>query len=305
MSFLISTPESSIDSIALTYALIDPIITVARPVSAFITAFVAGITENLRNGEATQNEISPDMSCTVDGCCDGIDCPPGEHQSHHNMFERARAGLGYAFGTLWADLALWFLAGILLAGIIATLVPPELMTQYLGGGLPAMLIMLAAGIPLYICATASTPIAAALILQGVSPGAALVFLLTGPATNITSLTVLLRILGKRGTVLYLSAIAVFAVLSGLLIDQVYNAFNLSAQAMAGHGAHVVPQWAKLSGAFVILSLSIKPLYHAIASRVSRSENPTCGDNTSCDCGPTGEMPQEALRQKDSCCCDDK
>ena len=129
-----------------------------------------------------------------------------------------------------------------------------------------MLIMLAAGIPLYICATASTPIAAALVLQGVSPGAALVFLLAGPATNVTSLTVLLRILGKRATVLYLAAIALFAVLFGLMVDQIYAVFNLSAQAMAGHGAHIIPQWIKFGGAILLLAMSAKPVYHIAAGR---------------------------------------
>ncbi len=300
ISFLISTPESSIDSIALTYALIDPIITVARPVCAFITAFVAGITENFRNGARNDNEVIPDLTCTVDACCDGIDCTQEDHQAHHTIAEKLRAGLSYAFGTLWADLAVWFLVGILLAGIIATFIPPELMTRYLGGGLHSMLIMLAAGIPLYICATASTPIAAALIVQGVSPGAALVFLLTGPATNITSLTVLLRILGKRATALYLGAIAVFAVLSGLLIDQLYGALNLSAQAMAGHGAHIIPQWAKLSGAVVILALSIKPLHCSVVSRFGSKREATC-TGTACACATAPEKHNQERAPESSCC----
>ena len=310
MSFLISTPESSIDSIVLTYALIDPIITVARPLVGFVTAFVAGITENVRNGEDEKTSPTPDLSCTIDGCCDGIDCPPEAHANHHSFPERLGSGLGYAFGTLWADIAVWFLVGILLAGVISALVPQELMTRYLGGGLPAMLIMLAAGIPLYICATASTPIAAALIIQGVSPGAALVFLLTGPATNITSLTVLLRILGKRATVLYLAAIAVFAVAAGLLLDQIYGAFNLSAQAMAGHGAHFMPPWAKLAGAWVVLSLSVKPVYQSIRSRFGGSKKSTCADET-CSCGSNdkGTVPirleSTSCGSDHTCNCEDK
>ena len=117
--------------------------------------------------------------------------------------------------------------GLVLAGMIGALIPPEVMTRYLGGGLSSMLIMLALGIPLYICATASTPIAAALILKGVSPGAALVFLLAGPATNVTSLTVLFGILGKKATLIYLSTIAVIAVAFGLLLDAVYRFFSIS------------------------------------------------------------------------------
>ena len=114
-----------------------------------------------------------------------------------SFFEKISAGIRYAFSDLWEDIAKWFLFGLLLAGFITVLIPDDIFSKYLGSGLPAMLLMLAVGIPLYICATASTPIAAALILKGVSPGAALVFLLAGPATNIASLTVLTGVLGKR------------------------------------------------------------------------------------------------------------
>ena len=96
-----------------------------------------------------------------------------------------------------------------------------------------MLIMLIVGIPMYICATASTPVAAALILKGVSPGAALVFLLVGPATNVTSLSVLLGLLGKRATAIYLIMLSFFAVLSGLVLDMIYSGFGVSAGGFPG------------------------------------------------------------------------
>ncbi len=267
MAFLISTPESGVDSIAITYALLDPIMTIARPVAAFITAMVAGISENLfgRKGNALFQSV-PDLSCTIDGCCDGLDCTPDEHKSHHSALEKIRAGLIYAFGELWDDIAVWFLVGIVLAGVITVLIPVDVMTHYLGGGLPAMLLMLVVGIPLYICATASTPIAAALILKGISPGAALVFLLVGPATNITSLTVLLEVLGKRATGLYLFSVAFLALVFGLALDQIYSILGISAQAIAGQGAEIIPFWAKLAGAFILLGLSIRPVYKAVCSK---------------------------------------
>ena len=186
-AFLISTPESGVDSIAVTYAMMDPVMTAARPVSAFITALTAGVIENLfsyRKGDAT---IVPDLTCPVDGCCDGVNCDPSVHRRHHGFGEKLRAGIRFAVIDLWGDIAGWFLAGVLLAGLITVLIPDDLFGRYLGSGLPAMLLMLAVGVPLYICASASTPIAAALILKGVSPGAALVFLLAGPATNMAAL----------------------------------------------------------------------------------------------------------------------
>jgi uncharacterized membrane protein YraQ (UPF0718 family) len=260
-AFLISTPESGVDSIAITYALLDPIMTVARPVSAFITAVAAGISENLLHSQKDEDwKRVIDKSCPIDNCCDGNDCPPEEHAMHHTMGEKLRAGLKYAVGDLWGDLAGWFFAGLLLAGIISALIPQELMTKYLGGGLHSMLIMLLVGVPMYICATASTPVAAALILKGVSPGAALVFLLVGPATNITSLSVLFSILGKRATAIYLVTLSLFAVLSGLILDQVYGSFGISAQAIAGQAGEVIPYWMQLVGALVVILLSIKPIY---------------------------------------------
>lgn len=272
-AFLISTPESGVDSIAISYALLDPIMTVVRPVAAFITATAAGILENLLGSPDTKEQSPPDLTCTIDNCCDGLDCPPEEHIRHHTFNEKIRAGMTFAFGELWSDMVGWFLMGILLGGAITVLVPPEIMMRYLGGGISSMLLMLAFGIPLYICATASTPIAAALILKGVSPGAALVFLLVGPATNITSLTVLIGILGKRATVIYLGALAVSAVAFGLAVDWFYSFLNLSPQVTVGQATEIIPEWAKLIGVIFLLMISIKPLFRKIRARIRHED--TC------------------------------
>jgi len=296
-AFLISTPESGVDSISITYALLDPIMTVARPLVAFVTAAVAGIAENLFNPKAADHKITPDLTCPVDGCCDGVNCSPEEHKHHHTFLEKLRAGFRFAVFDLWGDLAAWFFVGLFLAGLITVLIPDDVFSKYLGAGLPAMLLMLAVGIPLYICATASTPIAAALILKGVSPGAALVFLLAGPATNIASLTVLTGVLGKRATTIYLTTIAVSAVCFGLVVDQVYVSFGLSAQAMIGQASEIVPLWAGLIGTVMIMFISIKPVYQAIRTRLkpAKPEIPMiqiqdkidlAPVSESCDCGPT-------------------
>jgi hypothetical protein len=139
--------------------------------------------------------------------------------------------------------------------VIAVWIPESFFTTYLGGGMIAMSIMLVAGIPLYICATASTPIAAALILKGVSPGAALVFLLTGPATNMAAVSVVLRTLGLRSTIIYLVSIAGCALLFGGLVDVFYAAFDLSARAVAGEASGAIPAWLALGCAIVLLGLT--------------------------------------------------
>jgi len=262
-AFLISTPESGIDSIAITYALLDPVMTIARPIVAFFSAITAGISENLFHKQNDQERVHPNLICPIDGCCDGQDCSPKEHRRHHSFLEKIKTGLIYAFTDVWGDIASWFAVGLLLAGMITTFIPDEAISRYLGGGLPSMLIMLAVGIPLYICATASTPIAAALILKGVSPGAALVFLLAGPATNVTSITVLLGILGKRATAIYLTTIALSAVMFGLILDQFYALSGLSAKAVVGQAAEFMPYWAKWTGAVILLLLSAKPIFRSI------------------------------------------
>ena len=256
---------TGIDSIAITYALLDPVMTVARPVAAFVTAAAAGITENLISYSKEGNQVEPDLSCPVDGCCDSPDCPPEEHLHHHTFTEKIMAGFRFAFTEVWADMAGWFLIGLVLAGLITAAIPEDLMTRYLGGGLPAMLLMLAVGIPLYICATASTPIAAALILKGISPGAALVFLMAGPATNITSLTVLVGTLGKRATAIYLCTIALSAILFGLAVDQIYGYLGFSARAVVGQAGEIIPPWAQWTGALIILAISVGPIWRRLRS----------------------------------------
>ena len=273
-AFMISTPESGVDSLAITYALLDPVMTVARPVAAFAAATAAGIAENTFNDDKDEDRVAADRTCPVDACCDGEDCPPEEHRKHHTFKQKVIAGLKYALTDVWHDMAGWFLIGILLAGLITALVPDEIMVRFLGGGLSSMLLMLLVGIPLYICATASTPVAAALILKGVSPGAALVFLLAGPATNITSLTVLWGTLGKRATAIYLGGICISAVLFGLLVDYIYHAFGLAPQALLGRASEIMPPWAQWAGALFLLALSVKPIIASLSSGFKASRKQT-------------------------------
>ncbi len=268
-AFLIATPESGVDSIAITYALLDPIMTIARPVTALVSAILAGVTENLFSQSQVSGNQAPDLACPVDACCDGLDCPPEAHQRHHPLGTRMRAAFRYALRDVWGDMAAWFLLGLLLAGLITALVPEAVLLRYLGGGVGSMLIMLVLGIPLYICATASTPIAAALILKGVSPGAALVFLIAGPATNVTSLTVLAGVLGPRATAVYLAAISVSAVAFGMAVDALYAALGLSPQAAMGQAAEWVPGWAAWAAAIGLLGLSLRPLRFRLAAAFRR------------------------------------
>ena len=257
-AFLIATPESGVDSIAITYALLDPLMTVIRPLAAFITAFAAGIMENFFSGkDEYQNSVQPDLSCRVDGCCDGQNCPPEKHSNHHSILRKLWSGIHYGFFDLYRELSGWIVIGFILAGAITLWLPQDLTSRYLGGGFATMLFMLAAGIPTYICATASTPVAAALIMKGVSPGAALVFLLAGPATNLASLTVLSKVLGRRGVIVYLGSIATFSVLLGLATDWLYSFLGISLQArLAAATSELLPSWLHLGTALLLAGLTL-------------------------------------------------
>jgi uncharacterized protein len=262
LAFLISTPETGADSIALTYSLLDPLITVIRPVTAFATAMVAGIVENFasRPKKPEQRPIV-DRTCLVDGCCDGTDCNPAEHAAHHNFIEKMRAGMGYAFEDLMADLAGWFLLGILLAGIITALVPESFVSSVFGSGLLAYLSMLAVSLPMYVCATLSTPVAAALVMKGMSPGVALVLLLAGPATNMATIAMVGGMLGKRALGIYLGSIALCTLIAAYLTDMAYPALGISAKAAAGAaGGEFIPQWLELGAAILLAMLITRVLW---------------------------------------------
>lgn len=248
VSFLVSTPETGVDSIALTYALMDPVMTVFRPLAAFVSAVLAGTVENLF-GRADPLPAAPAPPC---GCAEHA-VPPGAPWR-----QRVRQGMRYAFGDLLGDLAPWLAVGFLLAGAISAAVPEHLLGEYLGGGIAPMLVMLAVGVPLYLCATASTPIAAALMLKGLSPGAALVFLLAGPATNLASLTALSATLGVRTTARYLASICAGALAMGLLLDAVYPALAPAVRGAGAAAAEVFPPAVGWVAAALLVGLAVWP-----------------------------------------------
>lgn len=240
-SFLISTPETGVDSIAVTYALLDPVMTVLRPIAAFISAIVAGLlidryekktsASNLGGNDIIIGPISEEEtgSCaSSDSDCHCCGCGHTDHgEAPSGFIAKILSGMEYSFGELLQDIGTWFIVGVILAGIFSALIPDGFIEKNLGDGFLPLLIMLAAAIPLYVCATASTPIAAALAIKGLSPGAALVFLLAGPATNAASFTVVAKMLGKRAAVVYLCSIIVCALILGMLTNGLYQMLGLN------------------------------------------------------------------------------
>jgi len=268
MSFLISTPESGIDSIPLTFALLDPIIALIRPVAAFTTAIVTGILENVLLPSKSSSDNIPEVVCTGSGGC----CSTGTLENQAELSEKPFiakivSGLKFAFVDLLGDIGKWFLLGIILAGIITYMIPDSFFQSYLNNNFTAMLVMLVAGIPMYVCATASTPIAAALVMKGLNPGAALVFLLAGPATNIASISMISSLFGKKSLLIYLSSIAICSIVLGLFTDMLFYGMGISATATAGHAADIIPHYIQISSAVILAVLIIFALCQSMPNTV--------------------------------------
>ena len=256
-SFLISTPETGVDSIAVTYALLDPLMTVIRPVVSFFTAVAAGmaVLYTDRNGIDTEPFDVPAASGSP---CGSSCCCKQKNEKKQSFTAKLRGGMTFAFGELLQDIGTWFLLGIVLAGMISVLLSPEIVSMYFGNEHLSMLLMLAIAIPLYVCATASTPIAAALALNGISPGAALVFLLAGPATNVASLTVVSRILGKKAVIVYLAVIIVMSFAAGIVVNNLYVSFGFDIADWVQNASHEEDGILAVVSSIALLVLIIRP-----------------------------------------------
>jgi len=257
-AFLISTPETGVDSIALSFALLDPLLAVLRPVIAFFTAVAAGIAVSLsesRNME-TDTEENKSVSAPVSTCGSSC-CCASKPQAKQSIIGRLRAGMHFAFSKLLKDIGPWFFMGIILSGLISVFISPELISRYFSNEYLSMALMLALSVPLNVCATASTPIAAALALKGISPGAALVFLLAGPATNAASLTVIFQMLGKKASLIYLSVIAVMAFLSGIAVNALYAYLHIDITNWIRVGSHQECGMFEILSAVVLIALVLK------------------------------------------------
>jgi uncharacterized membrane protein YraQ (UPF0718 family) len=248
-SFLVSVPETGVDSVAITWALLDPLMTLIRPISAFITALATGSLINL----LPEQKLAP-KSSAVERCCSTDTDKSTLSTQQKPILQRLKDGVIYAFTDLLKDIGGWLLLGILIAGIISYFVPVDFVDSYLGGEYGSLLIMLIVGIPLYICASASTPIAAALVLKGLSPGAALVFLLAGPATNAATMTVVAKHLGKAATFVYVAAIAICSLVIGWFVNQLYTWLSIDVLEWASHTEHGTDSWTYLVSAFALIAL---------------------------------------------------
>ncbi len=264
ISFLLSTPQTGVDSILVTYSLLGPVFAIFRPLAALVTGLVGGVLVNLfgqeseagglrmaDGGQRTQaSAASNPQSAIRNPQSEGA----GEHCCCHHAVSPGRKflnGMKYGFVSLPRDIGKPLLIGLVIAALISTVVPDDFFAARLGRGLPAMLVMMLIGIPMYVCASASVPVAAALILKGLSPGAALVFLITGPGTNAAGLVTIWNTLGRRTAVLYLLTVAGCALAAGVVLDSIIHSIDIE---VASHMHHMGPSIVQHVSAVVLLAV---------------------------------------------------
>jgi len=265
-AFLISTPQTGVDSIFVTFSLLGGVFAVFRPLVALISGFIGGGLVSATDDEAA---TAPHAEDCRESCC----TDRGRRSWLRRIFS-------YGFVDLPQDIGKPLLIGLVAAALISALVPPDFFADRLGGllsgGILAMLIMMLFGIPIYVCATASVPVAAALIAKGVSPGAALVFLMTGPATNAATITTVWKVMGRRTALVYLLTVAATAVASGLLLDALFGRPDIPPPGAGG--AWMLPAWAKTASAVVLLGVVVFSLI--TARRHAKHEAPEGADQAS-------------------------
>ena len=260
-SFVIATPESGADSILMTHAMMDLPMTLIRPVAAFATAVAAGTLQVVLGTKG------PPAPAAEGGGTEGRGRGERRAGGGSGPAPFAAGALRFAFGGLIDDIAPWLAAGLLLGALIDAAAPPDLflgLDPHLG-----RLAVLCVGVPLYICATSSTPIAASLVLKGMSPGTALLLLLVGPATNATNLVVLQRYLGKTAVAVNVLTIALVSLALSYGADLLYASWDLVPSFGAAHAHHGDRPWWAHACSAALSALLLKGCLAALAARRGR------------------------------------
>lgn len=207
VSFLIATPQTGLDSIMATYGLLGLPFAVIRPIAALVTAMFGGLMAIL-SSTSDKSTVS-----------ESVQTPEIKHKRSFN--QKCVEALKYGYVTMMQDIGKWLIVGLVVAALITIFIPTEWFAAFNGNTWASMLLVLCIAIPMYVCATGSIPIAVALMLKGLTPGAALVLLMAGPACNVASILVVRKVLGKKTLAVYLLSIVAGAVIFGSLIDYLY------------------------------------------------------------------------------------
>ncbi|MDP2634307.1 MULTISPECIES: SO_0444 family Cu/Zn efflux transporter [unclassified Pseudoalteromonas] len=291
-AFLVSTPETGVDSVSVSYVLLGPFMAIIRPIAAITSAIVAGVLvgrDATRSNNTVGNvsvEPNSQASCCASknkpkpkpestSCCSSApppsakpkqsSCCSSKQVTKTTQWQKIQQAIKFSCNKLLSDTMTWLMIGLFFAALVQTFVPESFLTQW-GSGLLAMLIVILISIPMYICATASTPIAAGLLLSGVAPGAVLVFMLAGPATNVATLGVVASELGKRAVAAYLIGVIGVAIAFGFLTDYLVAQYGFVVSPMLGHEHEILPYWFSLVCGLILMVLMLRLMVKATISR---------------------------------------
>ena len=343
-AFLVSTPETGVDSISVSYVLLGPFMAIIRPIAAIASAITAGVLVGKESKQAQHNsdhshnhsesatccapktkeepkaasccgsraqivtKVEPetkqssccastskpeaevksccapkvDVKPTKTSCCASQNepsvihvepetqqsscCGTAEGLQKESQWAKLKQAFHFSATKLLQDTAVWLLIGLFFASLVQTFVPEGFLAQW-GAGLLAMTVMVLVSIPMYICATASTPIAAGLLLSGVSPGAVLVFMLAGPATNIATLGVVAKELGQRAVAAYLTGVVGVALAFGYLTDYLVAEYGFVVAPSMASGHEVLPYWLEFGAALLLAALLIRLLIMSFSTKM--------------------------------------
>ena len=320
-AFLVSTPETGVDSVSVSYVLLGPFMAIIRPIAAVCSAIVAGVLvgkdselQQVQSTESDKESTKADSCCSskqpkpvtttsccskeapakpAQSCCSSKESQPIQEQQQscstekaapiqksccsseqptkavESRFSKLKRAVSFSCNKLLEDTMIWLMIGLFFAALVQTYVPESFLSQW-GNGILAMLVVILISIPMYICATASTPIAAGLLLSGVSPGAGLVFMLAGPATNIATLGVVGKELGKRAVFAYLIGVIGTALAFGFLTDYLVAQYGFVVAPMMGEEHEVLPHWLSLAAGIVLAILILRLLLKMVLKKFSQT-----------------------------------
>ncbi|RLD36978.1 MAG: heavy metal-associated domain-containing protein, partial [Bacteroidetes bacterium] len=259
VSFLISTPQTGVDSILVTWSMLGLPFAIIRPIAALVTGLTGGLLTNRLEKKEVKKEVIQ-----------------AKQESVKKQKYSLKAVLEYAFVEMVADIAKWLVIGLLIAALISVLIPDNFFHEFQINGIVGMLIILIVSIPLYVCATSSVPIAAVLLLKGLSPGALLVFLMAGPATNAATMAVVGNNLGRKTLLIYLFSLITGAIFFGLLIDYFLpGSWFLPLALMSGEHVHgFLPEWFENSTAVILVLLLAYSFWKQIKNKLQSKSSKT-------------------------------
>ena len=275
---------------SVSYVLLGPFMAIIRPIAAICSAIVAGV---LVGRDDDKQQVKPAAGADIKtsccaakpaepeaktSCCAAkpaepeaktsccapksaepevkTSCCDTPNAAPQSQWQKMRQAISFSCNKLLSDTMVWLMIGLFFAALVQTYVPESFLTQW-GSGILAMLVVILISIPMYICATASTPIAAGLLLSGVSPGAVLVFMLVGPATNIATLGVVANELGKRAVAAYLIGVIGVALIFGFLTDYLVTEFGFVVTPLLGEEHQVLPHWLSVVCGVILMALILR------------------------------------------------